>query len=431
MNIFVIFIISFFTRLSQFFWMRYALGADAKVYDDLARSIVNWGFLTPEMLTRFPLKDHPLYPLFLAVNYYLFGENSLAILISQSFLGASLCVIVYLIATEFFNHKTSLLAGCIAALYPVFMKLSGLFLSEGLFVFIFTFSLWAVVKYIKTQKLNFLLYCSFLLGLATLTRSVVILFMPLLSVYFFFLDKGRLKLGINLLRQAVFMFIFILTVFPWTIRNYYVSGGSIIPVTEDTDRGFYNSFCPHKGKIFGIRPNDDPVMIEARKISSFKERRKFFLKKTFEFIRNNPGKVIKLEILKVFYLWSPLDWEFLGDGQARYNFGFVFIMPFFIYGGILLWRSINMQKFILFLPILYFQAIHLVYFALPRFRIGFEPVLIVLGAFGIMSFYEKAKNRKVALTVVLAFLFLNIILFIFSLETKVFLREICERIGLW
>jgi len=426
-----IFISSLLIRIFSIFWISASLSGDAKVYDSLAKSIIGWGGLSVQMLKNFPLKDHPVYPLFISANYYLFGESLTPVWIMQAILGSFLCILIYLITKEIFDRRIALLAGLATALYPVFIKLSIMMLSEGLFVFIFTFSFFLAVRYLKTLKLHYLIASSVMLGITALTRSVVILFPFLLSSYIFYRDRNRLAFRKNFTHQGLFILVFIGTVSLWSIRNYHVTGGQIVPVTEAPDRGLYNSFCPYKGKIFGIRPDNDPVMVEARSIQSLGERRKFFVSKTTEFIKNNPVKVIKLEFLKFLYLWSPFDWEILGNGYARYNFGFVFLLPFFIYGIFNIIYSKKAEYFILLLPIIYFQVIHLIYFALPRFRIGFEPVLIIISSLGILRLFDKSKNKKIFVTSTFLFLLTNIVFFLYSSQVKGFFRDACRLAGIW
>ena len=410
--------------------MPVSFNADAGVYDLLGKSIAQWGLFSVETFMNFPLKDHPLYPMFLGGLYSLFGDSFVTVLVAQSILGAGVCVLIYLMTEDIFTKKTAFLAGMISAFYPIFVKLSNLLLSEGLYIFLFTGVLWAFIKYLKTNRSLFAGLTGLLLGLAVLTRSVVILFIFPLVFYMLFLHieiglKRRLK---NIVLCCM---LFALTILPWTARNYHVTGGSIIPVTEAPDRGVYCSFSPYKGKIFGIRPDDDPVLVQARKIESYAERRKFFLSKTLELIKSNPRHIIKIQILKIGYLWSPISWEILGGGQARFNFGFVFILPFFIYGFFKLCMSKVKEKWILLFSIIYFQAIHFVFFALPRFRISMLPSIIMIASFGLRDLYEKV-TRKILFTVCVGgYLVFNVLLFIYSDHAKIFLRDLCKTIGVW
>ncbi|RJP29003.1 MAG: hypothetical protein C4533_04195 [Candidatus Omnitrophota bacterium] len=431
MTIILIIIAAFFIRLIPYLWLPVNLSGDALVYNDLALDIVRWGILTPEMLAQFPLKDHPVYPAFLAAIYSLFGQNIPAIILIQSLLGALLCLVVYKTSLEYFNKRISLISAIIVCLYPVFIRLPSLLLSENIFVFLFTLTLYFAIKYVKNHRMIFLSLSSLFLGMSVLTRSVVILFAPSLSLLFFLSARKHLGLAKNFFRQIVFFILFACVIIPWSMRNYYVSGGQVIPVTEAPDRGLYNSFCPYQGKIFGIRPDNDPVMIEARSISSFKERRSFFFRKTVDFVRNNPYKTLKLEILKVLYLWSPLDWEILGNGIAVYNFGFAFLAPFFFYGIMLIFRKLSYSYLTLLMPVLYFQIIHLVYFALPRFRIGFEPSLIIVSAFGLNNVFSKVLNKKKAAIWISIYFLFNFALFHYSSQAKLIFRQVCIWLKLW
>lgn len=431
LGILLILFASIAVRIIPANFIKVNLAADSLVYERLALAINNWGILSGAMLKNFPITDHPIYPLFLSLIYYAFGHSHFIVFVFQSIIGGLLSVLIYSIAMEFFGSKVAVLSGVIACLYPIFIKLPTMLLTENLFVFLFTFFILMVIKYMKKRNLYYLISAAILLGIATLTRSVAILFFPMVMLHLFLYCKNKLKLKTNIINLFTFLIVFICSILPWSIRNYHVSGGSIIPVTEASDRGLYVSFCPYKGKIFGIRPDNDPVMVEARKIESFDERRKFFFSKIVESIKNNPKNLIKLEMLKIAYLWSPFSWEILGDGEARYNFGFVFIMPFFIYGTALLLKRKRPQDLILFLPILYFQSIHLIYFSLPRFRIGFEPLLIIIAAYAIYSIYSRVLQKRLYLFALLIFLIANVVLFLNSSEAKIALREICQMIRLW
>ncbi len=428
---FVIFLAAFCIRAIVVFRSAVHLSADACVYDNLARQIAGDGIISFRTIMNFPLKDHPVYPFFLSFLYAAFGPNYRLIWITQAAVGSLMCVLVYCTARELLGRRTAIIAGLMAAGYPVFVKLSVMMLTEGLFIFMFVLSFWLLVKYINGLKLKYLLFSACAFGVTVLTRSVVLPFGLVVPLYLFLMNRKRLAFRANGAHQALFIAVFICTILPWSIRNYFASGGQIIPVTEATDRGLYLSFCPVDGKIFGIKSDTDPVLVEARTITSFDERRKFFMSKTREFIRNRPREVVRLEILKVAYLWSPIDWEVLGNGAARYNFGFVFILPFFIYGSVRLLRSGMQERFLLFLPILYFQALHLVYFALPRFRVGFEPMLIILAGYGLQEGYARARRKRVFAAGVIGFFLLNVLLWFFSAELKCSLRWVCQAAGLW
>lgn len=430
-NVFVIFIAAFLTRFAQVINLFPVIRGDAATYNRLGREIAYWGLFSWEMICKYPTTDHPIYPLFIGSVFSLFGVNYFALFVFQCILGSLVVILVYSVAKSIFDQKIALIAGIIAIFYPVFVKLSNTLLSEQIFVFIFLLSIRLFIQYVKTNRLVFLCLTAIALGLATLSRSVAMLFIFVLIAYLIDL-KRKVAIRLTIINLVIFLFVFIATIMPQTIRNYYVSKGNIIPVTEAPSRELYVSFSPYfNKKLFGTRPSQDPVLAEAKSIKSMSERNRFYFDKTIEAIKKHPYHVIELEFWKIIYLWSPIDWEILGCGQARYNFGFVFIFPFLIYGVTRLIKEKHKLSLILFLPIFYFQFLHLIYFGLPRFRIGFEPSLVIIAAYGIYFLHYKVKQKKMYIAGLVVFLFFNFMLFIYSAETKIVIREICRKVGLW
>lgn len=430
-NYLILFIAAFIVRVSQAGNLFPVIKGDPATYLRLGKAIVQWGVLSPAMLANYPTTDHPIYPLFLGIVFFLFGENYLALLVVQSLIGGLTCILVYRVAKEVFAEKIALIAGAIAVFYPVFVRLANTIMTEQIFIPMFLTSILLFIRYVKTAKSLYLYATGVTLGISTLTRSVAMLFIFVLISYLFYRRKDNLSLACK--RSLVFfILIFICTIIPQTIRNYFVSNGDIIPVTVSPTRDLYVAFSPCFNKnIFGTRPEHDPVLIEGKQIASMKERNRFYLEKTKEAILKYPGHVMELEFWKIVFLWSPIDWEILGNGIARYNYGFMFIMPFFILGTVLLIKRKDKLGYVLLLPVLYFQCLHLVYFGLPRFRIGFEPSLIIIAAYGMRDLYCKVQRKGAYLVFLASFLAVNILLFIYSAQTKIFVREIFKRAGLW
>ncbi|MFH1508123.1 MAG: glycosyltransferase family 39 protein [Candidatus Omnitrophota bacterium] len=428
---FLIFISAFCVRLIILIMFRVKPSADALVYHNLAMKIKSQGIFSMEAFKQFPTSEHPIYPFFLSLMYLIFHNNNFLVLVAQVLLGSLLCVLIYYLAKEYFGHKVALVAACIAVFYPVFIKLPGMLLTENLFILFFTFSILMLAKFVKTLKWQLLFLSAVFIGATVLIRSVALLIIPILSVAIFLLLNRRKSVYKRLLYSLIFLMVSISFILPWSIRNYFVSDGSIIPVTDRGEWGLYLSFCPYKDKIFGIRSNDDPVISQALKIDSYSQRKAYLLNKTMDFIKANPIKVIKIELLKVFYLWSPFDWEILGNGYAVYNYGFMFVLPFFFIGLYLIIRNWDSRYWIILIPFFYFQLLHLVYFALPRFRIPFEPILIIISSYALCAIYAKSSRKVNLLFIIVGYFMINFAFFMYSGSTKLILKNICQLIHIW
>ncbi len=427
----IIFCIALFARLISAFVWRVTPAADALVYRDLAMSIASNGVVSIPAFMSFPTSDHPVYPFFLSVFYAVFNGSHDAVLFAQAVLGGFVCLLIFKTAAEFFNPKVAVIAAAIAAVYPVFVRVPAFLLTENLFMLLFLGSVLMLARFMRTERFHYLVISAICMGASILTRSVVLLFIPFAAivVYWIFVRSRGLRTAV--VYSGLYITLCVVCILPWSVRNYIVSGGSIIPVTDRGEWGIYLSFCPYQGKIFGIRSSDDPVIREAMTISSYDHRKKFLVDATCNFVRSNPWQVLKIEMLKILYLWSPFDWEILGNGQGRYNFGYMFIIPFCFAGLYYMVRNWISIYALFFLPIVYFQLLHVIYFALPRFRMPFEPFLIIAGSYAIRSLYEKSRNKQIFLIALGIYAAAQVSLFIFSSEVKIFFRVLCQALHVW
>jgi len=379
----------------------------------------------------FPENVCPVYPIFLGILFKIFGNNLIYIKLAQCVLGALTCIIIYFIAKELFDEKIALIASLLSTFYPVFIKLSDLLFTEGLFVLLLSIAVLFLVKSMKSGNLQDFFYSGISFGFAALTRQTGLgLLLFLLPAVFYFRSK-KFTFKRNLKGIFVLAAAFLLVIIPWLARTYWVSG-ALLPVSDTGGKALYSSYAPEKGKIFGVIPQDD-VVREAEAIESAGERNAYFLRKTIELIQRDPGRLWKLEALKVAYLWSPFDWEVLKNGLATYNWFYSSFIFFSLYGLFLIFKRGKMEPsfYILILPLLYFQFAYLVFQGSPRYRIPMEPFLIILAGLGIANFY-KHWPRKTVPTLIISMVFLiNFMCFLNTDSVKVYIRTIMQNAGIW
>jgi 4-amino-4-deoxy-L-arabinose transferase-like glycosyltransferase len=425
LSAFVIFFIALLPRLFLAFCSNAIPAYDASGYDKLAMSILQGrGLSKGREPTSF---REPLYPFFLSSIYYLFGHDYTTVRIVQSLLGSFICVIIFLITHRLFDLKTGLLAGLIASVNPSFIKITEYLLSENLYTFILIIAVLFLLQYAQEKKIKHLFFVGATLGIAALTRSIIFLF-PLFIILFIGknLVRGDYKVKKHIPVICVLIFSFILPIFPWTLRNQRIYH-KFIPIVSRIGLGLYSSYFPKDGKIFGLTAQDDVVQ-KANLFKSEAEQNNFLLKETFKFIKNNPVKVLRLELLKVLYFWSPFDWEIIGYGI--YNFIYGFIIPFFICGIFITFKR-SKELLPVYLPIIYSFLIALITYGSPRLRLPIEPFLIILGAAAINHLYNKAIRKKLFITSVLILFSFNFLFFIYSENLKIFTKSIIKFLGLW
>ena len=385
----VIFLLALIIRLIFVIPSKNIPSSDAASYDSLGLSLSKGdGYVNADGSPN--SFRPPFYPAFLAIIYKFFGHSYPAVRVIQSIIGAIACVLIFLIAGRIGGSSMGFLSSFLFAAYPPFIKSAELLLTELFFTFILLliiFYLFKIQEHIRNKDCIIL---GILLGIGLLTRSMMILFPFFIIPVFIYSKKGPL---LNIFKKYMIVLLFLgLTVLPWIIRNYAVYH-KFVPVSTQGGITFYSSYRPPNG-IFGmLATEDDPVVVEAIKISSPVSSSDFLVKKTWNFIVNNPRKVLFLEFEKIIYLWAPFDWEIIGG--RWFNFIYAAMLPFFAVGFFLSLRRFK-RFYLILLPIIYLQITSLIFYGSPRFRMPIEPYLFILSMVGINGIwnYILKKRRK-------------------------------------
>ncbi len=156
-----------------------ALTEDAALYWDGARDwIASGGFnrvTTGEDDVRAYAPEHervPGYFLFLLTFFAAFGGNPLPVLIAQSLLDAATCVLIASIGFRLSLHA-GFLAGLLAALWPNMIIHSGLILTETLFLFLTVLLMAAALRFTDRLKLRDAWIVGLLCGMTIIVRPVM------------------------------------------------------------------------------------------------------------------------------------------------------------------------------------------------------------------------------------------------------------------
>jgi len=188
---------------------------DQMMYIQLAQQYPSSGFLGGSV-------ERVLgYPLFIAAIYNIFGESNMAVVIVQAIIDSFTCIIVGLIA-ESVVSRGFLVAGLMSSLNLGMIILSGMILTDTLFLFLFSLFILIVVHYIKRPDSFKLFFIVFILCLSVLVRPVtyylVFLLLPLLIIFLICKKVSFKRVAYSFLLYAIPIVI----VFGSThYRNYY------------------------------------------------------------------------------------------------------------------------------------------------------------------------------------------------------------------
>lgn len=423
--IFLIFILAFIPRLILAFYPMGELNYDDSGYDIRAMSILEDKVFGEDQKPN-SFKP-PFYSFFLAVIYFFFGHNYLAVRIIQSIISSLSCIIIYFIALRLTDRNIALVSGLLAALNFSFIKSSSILLSESLSTFLISLLVLVLVQLRQAPTISKRICVGLLSGLIALTRSEMVFFLPFVYLsWVCLLCLKRYSLSVFLKDMLVTLAIFFIVISIWTIRNWRIHH-TFVPLTTAVGINFYSSFSPPEGKLFGLTANDDIVTL-SRTINNEAEQSKFLFKETFKFIRVNIDKIPRLELLKFIFFWSVFDWEVLGRGT--YNISYAFMLPLFILG-----LFVNIKKWhlytLLYVPILYFQGTALLFYGSPRFRIPCEPFIIIFAAVGIMYLFQRFYRKIIPAATLTLSLLVNVAFYFYAPLLRNYLKCIFIKVNLW
>jgi len=352
--------------------------SDWKEYDLVGLSLASGTGFT---IYGQPYLIHPPgYPLFLGVLYLLFGHSYAAVKVAQSLLGALTCVLILLIGERVFTKRVGLVAAAIAAVYPHLVYYTGLLMSEVLFVFLSTLFLYALAMLRENFTLRRMAFAGVILGLASLTRPMLML-IPALLLFWVWIECRSTKRA--LVVTATLWLWMVVVILPWTVRNYVVTG-SVVPIVATHWVTLYGANNP------AILENPDAVggWVDPEPMSP-EEYRAAYVAFLREMLFHRPLDFLKLELHKLKRFWSLFPKTQTPRRDALINLlSYGWLLPLFLVGMALAAR-ITPPPWILYLWVAYFCLLTLVMHGTTRYRLPVEPVIILFGAFTLERLWDR------------------------------------------
>jgi 4-amino-4-deoxy-L-arabinose transferase-like glycosyltransferase len=359
----------------------------------------------------------PLYPFFLSV---VVGDNAKSIFrayVVQSLISLLSCLLVASLAGFLFDRTPKWTVLILSVFYLPFVYYSKAVLPETLFVFLLLGAFFGLVRSVRTGKTAWAAPAGILMGLAALTKASAVLVLGLLPLWPLAERKEEGK------RKALWKSVFLFelcaaaAIAPWTVRNALRFDGSFIPVSSQGPASLWLGLHPpRQGFGFSNWEEAERVRESAGEAQRKVGWNRFFLQDSLRTLREEPATVLKLEVVKLFYFFTPFD-----GGRtipfSDYNlfFGLVLSLaavslrtlsraspagrlPYFVLGVFLL-------NGLLFTPV-------------PRYRLGAEGLL--LAATGPALVPEKRKWAG-------ALLAANLLLLVFSPEAKEAVKTVVDH----
>jgi 4-amino-4-deoxy-L-arabinose transferase-like glycosyltransferase len=350
-----------------------------------------------------------LYSLLVAGVYAVTGAHPLAMRLVQAVLGGLLLPwMVYRLAKALFANGSAknghaaepiaLVAALVAAVYPYFVLYSATLMTETFFLITLLWSLeraLALANRLRAGEAKDLwppgLSLGLSLGLATLLRQSILPWVPVLFLYLLWLGWRTRRLRATVGSLALAGLILIAFIAPFTVRNYLVYDDFLL-LNSNTGYAMYSAQHPMHGTSF--REFDAAPLPEGMWGRTEPELDRELLRQGIQFIVDDPGRYLLLSLSRVrsfFEFWPTSDTTLLHNIGRTGSFGL--LLPFLLYGLVLALRRPGFVKrnALLFLFAAFYTVLHVMTWAMVRYRLPVDAALIPLAALAVTDLLNRAR----------------------------------------
>ena len=372
---------------------------DPRYYDEWGQRIAGGDWLGEAVFEM-----APLYPYFLGALYSVFGHEYVAVCFVQSLLGAATCWLIYRIAHQLFGSAPALVAGVVAAIYPIFVYYDVMIMKTTPGMFLAVVALFLIVRHRSATDVYL---AGLALGGAVLVRDNYLAVVPFLAGWYLLKKDwgGRGEpMAAGLLVAGL-----LTALIPVTLRNYAV-GGELVVTTSGGGEVFYIGNNPEATGLYKapdwVRPDPrfehEDFRKEARERTgqdlSRGEASRFWFNEGLDWVKAEPAKAAGLYAKKAALVWNRVE---VAD-----NYSFTFnrtlspILSIPIDFGLLaalalLGAYLERRRWRLYVPLLLFAFAYLAgllpFFYFSRFRVPVTPVWMILAAPAIVYLYRAAR----------------------------------------
>jgi 4-amino-4-deoxy-L-arabinose transferase-like glycosyltransferase len=407
-------------RFASVLFVHTPMISDDKDYDQLARSLVEGrGFVLDGQPTAYRT---PGYPLIIAAVYAIVGESILAVKFLQAGVDILSCFLIFAIGKKLLGEDVGFLAAVLLALFPIQILYVSLLMTETIFTCLLLCSIYLLVSEGDRSSLKTDIYFGVLIGVAGLVRPVAIL-LPL--VVFLYRRSLKIQWKENIRRLVLICLTVGIVLSPWVYRNYIQFGR--LTITNSTGINFWIGNHHGASGTFSL-PQGNPL----QPLPDDFKRSDVGIKLGTQFIVQHPGEYLFLLAKKFEQFFSTDYWvvtviDYHPVWRTYHHAASVYkeFSPWLIAGShipyyvLLLLGTFGLvcsspkddrQLFLIRAVIVYWLSVHLIFFALARFRFPIVPLILIGAAYGYYLLKHRTFSRnkfRLLTAALLSFLFLS------------------------
>ncbi len=342
-----------------------------------------------------------LYTTYVAFIYKLFGPNPVAPRLLQAVIvGILQPYLAYLIGRRIFNTTVGLIAAAFTAVYIYFIYYAAALMTEPFYITLILASLYVTMLMADSEKkpdIKWALALGFLLGLIVLLRQLYMLIIPFQLLWLMWARFKRDR-WFPLAEIILVGIVIVAMVLPFTYSNYKRFNRFVLLNTNAGYAFFWANHPAYGTRFIPIRDDYTQLIPEELLSQNLDEAAldQELLKLGLSFITDDPGRIIQLSLSRVpiyFMFWPSAESDMVSNVTRVASFGL--LLPFMVYGVFLAlrrnwsWTLLQHPIFLLLMFALLYTGIHLLSWALIRYRLPVDAVLLIFAGYGLYDLAQR------------------------------------------
>ena len=317
----------------------------------------------------------PIYGYFIYLHALIFGlEEKLAasVIVSQIIISSFTPIIFFKILLNFFKKEISILGAFVFCVFPIIVFSASQISSVTIYIFLFLTFVLLFLQFANKPS-NFLsVSIGLISGILILTRRDFIL------IYFFSLLYFLIFLRVDLKKIITMIFVFVITISPYLIRNY-ISFERII-LHSGFGYNVWKAYNP-KADVEGFYVEEEELKLKINKVEKNIFYRinedKIYLNEAKKYIMEEPFRYFKLFLKRIYSFYF---FDFNSTQKNYYNLfhiapnTIVSILSIF---GLIICTKKNVKLNYMILTFFLIVFIYSSFAVLPRYKIYIIPFQII------------------------------------------------------
>jgi 4-amino-4-deoxy-L-arabinose transferase-like glycosyltransferase len=359
------------------------------------------------------------YTLYLTTVYKIFGPYPLVARVIQAIIvGVLHPFIAYCIGKKLFGKNTGYVTAGITALYIYYIYYGAALMTEPFYITSILFSLFISMQLAEStrrdQDIRLGIALGISIGVTLLLRQVFLLFIPFLFLWIWTVRFIRSR-NLPFVSTALSIALIVLFILPVTLYNYSRFGRFVLLNTNSGYAFFWGNHPIYGTKFIPILPSGTYqrlIPLEVRHLDEAALDQEL-LQRGLRFVLDDPKRYTLLSLSRIptyFMFWPSADSEALSNISRVASFGITW--PFMLWGLILSVKKVVSKKGreflnlilspegLLMIFVVIYSVVHLLTWALIRYRLPVDAVLIPFAALAVVDIMRRiavmypAKERS-------------------------------------